>query len=331
MGREKKNMLFASNTTKGRRCKALIQVDDNGDSPDKLSPVCMLDDGTILPIVGRGSTFWEHKMESGEFTSGETEVTGCDFVQSFEGGPPEECFIPEGRTRFLSNVVNTTANQEEHEIRNLATANGKKTILVVRVIANNRATTASESALARDVFDDSVNVATQYKACSYGKLNFVKANNRAIRGANKGRGETSIRNGVTTVRVNMSTGKGDGAMVNAITAALKQNFGVSSPARLANHVMYCLPRGTMNGIAYAYVNSWMSVYSDQWCGSLSGQMHEIGHNLNLGHANEKGTYKDQTGMVSDGRFLTDCILYYKDPDSPVLMNKFLRTSDGVLV
>jgi hypothetical protein len=260
----------------------------------------MLDDGTIVPIVGRGSTFWEEKMESGEFSSGETQVTGCEFVQSFEeGGPAEECFIPEGHSaRFLSNVVDTD-DQEEHERRNLAKVNGKRKILVVRVIANNRATTAGESALARDVFDDSVNVATQYKACSQGKLNFVKANNRAIRGANKGRGETSIRNGVTTVRVNMSTGKGDGAMVNAITAALKQNFGVSSPARLANHVMYCLPRGTMNGIAYAYVNSWMSVYSDQWCGSLSGQMHEIGHNLNLGHANEKGSYKDQTGMVSD--------------------------------
>jgi hypothetical protein len=334
MGREKKNMLFASNTTKGRRCKALIQVDDNGDSPDKLSPVCMLDDGTILPIVGRGSTFWEHKMESGEFTSGETEVTGCDFVQSFEGGPPEECFIPEGRTRFLSNVVNTTANQEEHEIRNLATANGKKTILVVRVIANNRATTASESALARDVFDDSVNVATQYKACSYGKLNFVKANNRDISSNKKGSGETSIRNGVTTVRVNMSTGEGEGAMRNAVTAALNQNFGVSSPTALANHVMYILPAGTMNRIAYAYFNHWMSLFNDKWGSSVSSQMHEIGHNLNLAHSNEKGTYKDETGMVSyTGWQNFDAFppaVIQSPGASPVFMNIFFLI-DGVLL
>jgi hypothetical protein len=103
----------------------------------------------------------------------------------------------------------------------------------------------------------------------------------------------------------MSTGKGDWAMQNAITAALKQNFGVSSPAALADHVMYCLPPGTMNGIAYAYVNSWMSVYSDQWCGSLSGQMHEIVHNLNLAHANEKGAYNDQTGMMGYSYFNTN--------------------------
>jgi hypothetical protein len=199
-------------------------------------------------------------------------------------------------------VDKSTDNQEENERRNLAVVTGKRTILVVRVIAKNRATTAREGSLASAVFDDSVNVAKQYKACSHGKLDFVKADDRAIRHNKKDHGETGISNGVTTVRVNMSTRKGDSAMQNAITAGLNVNFGVSSPGALADHVMYCLPSGTMKGIAYAYVNHWLSVYSNQECGSLSGQMHEMGHNLNLGHANEKGTYKDQTGMVSDGRF-----------------------------
>jgi hypothetical protein len=89
-------------------------------------------------------------------------------------------------------------------------------------------------------------------------------------------------------------------MRNAITDALKENFGVSSPGALADHVMYCLPAGTMDGVAYAYVGSWMSVYSDKWCGSNTAQMHEIGHNLRLGHSNEKGAYEDETGAVSDG-------------------------------
>jgi hypothetical protein len=257
----------------------------------------MLDDGTIVPIVGRQSTFWEQKMESGEFSSGETQVTGCEFVQSFKGGPAEECFIPEGHTRFLSNVVVNIDNER----RNLADrVTGERTILVVRVIANNRATSARERALARLVFDDSVNVATQYTACSHGKLNFTKPDNRSLTGNNNG-GETGIRRGVTTVRVNMYTSRGHEAMRNAITAALNENFGVSSPNALADHVMYCLPADTMDGIAYAFIGSWMSVYSDTWCGSLSGQMHEIGHNLNLAHSNEGGiTYRDQTGMVSDG-------------------------------
>ena len=54
----------------------------------------------------------------------------------------------------------------------------------------------------------------------------------------------------------------------------------------------------MGGIAYAFMNSWMSVYSDTWCNSVSAQLHEVGHNLNFGHANEGATeYADQAGMM----------------------------------
>ena len=67
----------------------------------------------------------------------------------------------------------------------------------------------------------------------------------------------------------------------AITEELKAQFGVTNPNQLADHVMYCLPANTMNGIAYAYVNSWNSVYSNEWCTYVSGQLHEIGHNLAL--------------------------------------------------
>ncbi|GFH46557.1 hypothetical protein CTEN210_03031 [Chaetoceros tenuissimus] len=55
-------------------------------------------------------------------------------------------------------------------------------------------------------------------------------------------------------------------MSNAVTAALNSAFNVDSPGELADHVMYCLPP-TVNwdGIAYAYVNNWNSVYNDEWC------------------------------------------------------------------
>jgi hypothetical protein len=86
-------------------------------------------------------------------------------------------------------------------------------------------------------------------------------------------------------------------MNNDIIAALNAEFGVSSPTLLATHVMFCLPPNTMAGIAYANAPGWRSVYSDVWCTYVSGQMHEIGHNLGLAHANEVGTYKDQSGMM----------------------------------
>jgi hypothetical protein len=75
----------------------------------------------------------------------------------------------------------------------------------------------------------------------------------------------SIRNGVVTVTVNTALADGHAAMRNAITHKLNSDFKVSNPNQLANHVMYCLPSGTMNGIAYAHVNN--------WCTYVSAQMH----------------------------------------------------------
>ena len=42
----------------------------------------------------------------------------------------------------------------------------------------------------------------------------------------------------------------------------------------------------------------MSVYSNDWCNYVSAQVHEVGHNLNLGHSGEgTETYADQSGMM----------------------------------
>ena len=80
---------------------------------------------------------------------------------------------------------------------------------------------------------------------------------------------------MTSVTVSTLVGAGDGVMKNDITAALNAKFGVSSPTALATHVMYCLPPGTMSGIAYANMPGWMSVYNNAWCTKASVQIHEV--------------------------------------------------------
>ncbi|CAJ1954132.1 unnamed protein product [Cylindrotheca closterium] len=67
---------------------------------------------------------------------------------------------------------------------------------------------------------------------------------------------------------------------------------------IADHVMYCLPLGAFGGVGYSIMNRGLSVYNDKLCTSVSTQMHEVGHNLNLGHSSE-GTekYGDQSGMM----------------------------------
>merc|ERR1712194_146552 len=63
-------------------------------------------------------------------------------------------------------------------------------------------------------------------------------------------------------------------------------------------VMVCQPPGSGSWVAYAYINSWISFYNDYWCQKVSAQMHEVGHNLGLGHSNQGSqAYGDQSGMM----------------------------------
>jgi len=173
--------------------------------------------------------------------------------------------------------------------RHLATT-GTKTVVAVRVIAANAAYGFSEATLSDEVFGtsgDGFNLKKGYEQCSHNQLTI-----------NPGGSAKGIVNGVTTITVSTDVTQGDVEMRNAVTAAINTKFGVSNPTAIANHWMYCLPPGTMSGIAYAFINSWMSVYSNEWCNYPSGQIHELGHNFGYAHSNEGTTnYGDQSGMM----------------------------------
>lgn len=175
--------------------------------------------------------------------------------------------------------------------RRLATGNVNKKVLVVRVNAGpaDATTTASAAGLSDSVFGtsgDPVNLASQYEACSYGKLTFSP-----LTSLNEG---DPALDAVGVYEVNVTTSTMDHAQLReAITDKLNIDWpNTTLPERswddLSNtapfdHVMYCMPPGTSMGIAYAFVNSWLSVYKDSWCTFLSTQMHEIGHNIGLAH------------------------------------------------
>eukprot|EP00814_Leptocylindrus_danicus_P016466 CAMPEP_0116013620 /NCGR_PEP_ID=MMETSP0321-20121206/5828_1 /TAXON_ID=163516 /ORGANISM="Leptocylindrus danicus var. danicus, Strain B650" /LENGTH=672 /DNA_ID=CAMNT_0003483191 /DNA_START=45 /DNA_END=2060 /DNA_ORIENTATION=+ len=178
--------------------------------------------------------------------------------------------------------------------RSLATVIGDKEMLAIRVIAPDASMSSSESDISDSWFGtsgDLVNLKSQYEACSYGQLRCEGASKTTSTGA-------TVSNGVHTIEISSTvSGVADGtvrtAVVNEATTALGSLSGQF------DHVILCLPPGTAGSwIAYAYVNHWLSVYNDEWCNYVSGQMHEIGHNLNLAHSGE-GTlaYGDQTGMM----------------------------------
>mmetsp|Transcript_35943 Transcript_35943/g.75671 ORF Transcript_35943/g.75671 Transcript_35943/m.75671 type:complete len:585 (+) Transcript_35943:327-2081(+) len=195
--------------------------------------------------------------------------------------------------------------------RQLAIVEGQKSVLAVRVIhdgtTDRTALTALEPSytkaqLADDVFGaaisetdpDPVNLHSQFLACSHGKLDFQPTSDLASGIAEV----TNIANGVVDVTVStVCSTTCDGQMRNDVNNALSAAFGTSANL-IADHVMHCLPNGAMSGIAYAYINSWNSVYSNNWCRYTSAQLHEIGHNLNLAHAGENGNqYDDRSGFM----------------------------------
>ena len=111
-------------------------------------------------------------------------------------------------------------------------------------------TTANKAELSDGVFGtngDPVNLKSQYKECSHNQLIFNPVPDSA--------GTGTIQDGVTEVTIAVSASLGnDNAMNNAITAELNAAFGVINPSLTADHLLYCLPANTMNGIAYATLN-----------------------------------------------------------------------------
>jgi hypothetical protein len=150
-----------------------------------------------------------------------------------------------------------------------------KTVLVIRATASDRSTTASESVLSDDIFGtsgDVFNLKSQYAQCSDGKLQFQPLTTNPLVGVD---GVYTI-NLPTTVITNNSTK----TIENVMTAKAVSDLGAPLTS-IANHVILCMPRGTIRGmsanwLAYAYVNHWLSVYNDEWCQSPSVQLHEIG-------------------------------------------------------
>jgi len=194
-------------------------------------------------------------------------------------------------------------NSHLHRHRRLANYRGDQTVLAVRVIAADGTTTADETSLGNNIFGngvDPVNLVSQIRACSYGKMNLIKAQSKS--GWSKNSGNVLIYDGIVTVSLPfVSTAQGHAFMRNAITKELNDMFGVESPSQLANYVLYCLPPGSGipgAGIAYAYINSWLSVFNDDWSKSVTLQMHELGHSMNFGHSNEGGvSYEDYSGIM----------------------------------
>ena len=142
---------------------------------------------------------------------------------------------------------------------------------MLRIEAADSSTTASETQLTDDIFGaagDLVNLKSQFSQCSYGQLQFEPISSNALVDSD----------GVYTVTLPNTNviGADDAPIVQAAVDKATTELGTAL-TDIADHVIVCVPAGTKtNWIAYAYVNHWLSVFNNAWCGYPSGLMHEIG-------------------------------------------------------
>jgi hypothetical protein len=214
-----------------------------------------------------------------------------------------DCIVDEANAVIVmlpnaSMTVVTNGDDSSRRRRRLAPSIGVSTVLVLRVTYQGKNPVITADDLANRVFGlgvhppASLNLASQMEACSFGKLVFVPAVGEGI---NFGVAEISINERVTgahSVR----------ALENLVISKANAQFGTLSDQY--EHVIVVMPKGLKyNGggfLAYAYLRSHISVFSDLWGGRISALAHEIGHNMNLHHAgtsHDGVEYGDETGYM----------------------------------
>ncbi len=186
---------------------------------------------------------------------------------------------------------NNEALDTSHRRRTLVESSGTLKALVIRVIAQNGAEpSASVDRLRSDVFEDKVCLKSQYAACSYGRLEIEAFSGTTTTGRR-------INGGVVEVKVNVNPSYGNRDQFEA--AANKRAAEIYGDlASQFDLLLFSIPPGTGDWLAYAYVDRFDSYYNDKWSSSVSAQVHEVGHSIGLAHSGEASdSYGDQSGMM----------------------------------
>ena len=303
-----------------------LEVDPEVDAviPPDFSEItfdCELSSHMILPLLVDATQ--KESLES-SFLSGELRSSESTIILSGSGATitDEGIQIPPGHTIEYSEIPT--------ERRRLAILTGDKPILAIKVKdINGLARGESTDAISGDIFGgfgDNLNLKSQMSACSFGALNIL-AGDPPTDSAK----EHEVSPGVIEVTIPISLTNNDRYTIhNAVVAAAETKLGFNLPGPY-HHVMIILEKCYIGcgWAAYAYINSWMSVYQADYYKMVGVQMHgkcdilvvfyhatktniaslklflaEIGHNFALAHSGglNNQPYTDHTGHVSTKAF-----------------------------
>jgi hypothetical protein len=112
--------------------------------------------------------------------------------------------------------------------------------------------------------------------------------------------------GVVEVSITISIRPFDGSKIeNAAVEAANQKLGISLPGMfdfVAIVIEDCYDSNDCGFAAYAYLNSWKSVYVQDYFVYPAVVTHELGHNFNFGHSGVIRTYDDWSCSMGNPLF-----------------------------
>lgn len=170
-----------------------------------------------------------------------------------EFGEPDIVVFPKGTSiRFVGD--------RSRRRRSLAQI-GTRSVLVVRVSTLTEFVPSDAIVLANTTFGiggQQYSMASQYNSCSVGKLQFVPAQG------------VDVVNGVLELQLSQSVvGVSVRSLENDFVTRTKALLGISDLTVSFNHVLFCVPYGTLSGsngtkswLAYAYLSGYFSFYNN---------------------------------------------------------------------
>ena len=232
-------------------------TDDEGSEPQDVWLSCLTPSGMVFTIDDSDHEWIKRVLNRRQLESGDTFLLAPDKCRVGKTG--HNLLVPKSALKFakapkarssgetdrrklkrgLSKTtrkglgkINKRDIAERKEVNHRSLLHEERSVLIVRVVLADSEPSNTVQELSNSVFGnnvDSVNLASQFNACSYGQMSFVKALDRS--------GLTSsINNGATTVTIPYSKTSHHSVVRNGITEELNYQFGVESPAELADHV-----------------------------------------------------------------------------------------------
>jgi len=260
------------------------------DGSHKEEALCTMADGVEFLISGgkRHAATQRHflkKFKNGEFVAGASTMTTSkgSIIDHATG----RMYLPKD-IDFDQDIK--TVHPRSSQVR--ATTGANKLLVVrVNVAGGSQSPPYSKSTLSDKWFGtsgDAINNNSQYQACSFGKVSFDPYIGTTSSGVN-------ISDGSYEITVSASYNGSDSAIESEARSVLEQDLGNLSQF---DYVALSVPANSQQYAAYAYINSWLSLYQGSYVTDVTVQMHEIGHNIGLAHSGEGSqSYGDSSGVM----------------------------------